>query len=204
MILTESNLDFIFDEDIWAWATDYDPKGNQTASPCYAFKRARQGASDIDFVAISHKGTVLLIEVKGYFLPSNKSENARNAILKNIVEHLSNDTKPLPEKIATNIGDATLAIIGAARTHTTNTVEWQKIAKAIGDSENRLIVLVWIEEDFPHLTESGKAVQEAKSRASVYKQILEKKLAWLTPDSDIFVQNILLYENELGLAVNRL
>ena len=54
--LHESDLNFIFDEATWAWAVDYDPKGNQTASPCYAFKIARQGASDIDFVAISHKG----------------------------------------------------------------------------------------------------------------------------------------------------
>jgi hypothetical protein len=205
MSIDESDLQFLFDEEIWAWAIDYDPKGNQSASPCALFKKLHSNATDIDIVAISHKNTVLFLEIKGYFLRNNRIEAAQIGILKNVQKHLLKDQLPLVDKIAKNVNDSTLAIIGAARTHEINAAEWQKVAKAIGDSGKRFIVVAWIEEDYPHLTDSLKIQEEAKARTSTYQNSLRKKLAWLTPAVDILVLNTYLYDNDIaGLDVKRI
>jgi hypothetical protein len=205
MSIDESDLQFLFDEEIWAWAIDYDPKGNQSASPCALFKKLHPNATDIDIVAISHNNTVLFLEIKGYFLRSNKTETAQIDILKNVQKHLLKDQFTLVEEIAKNVNDSTLAIIGAARTHKINTAEWQKVAKAIGDSEKRFIVVAWIEEDYPHLNNSLKIQEEAKARTAIYQSLLRKELAWLTPAVDILVLNTYLYDNDIaGLDVKRI
>ncbi len=141
----------------------------------------------IDFVGFNESKNILLfIEVKSFRGYGNRTN----------IQRLTGENDDITVEVAQKVRDSLAIIIGGAR-HSTNLSDtWKKYIDHL-NKEKDLKVIAWVELD----VSTTNFLQRANVNISTKRNVLRKRLTWLT--SDVQILNIQNYNNELeGMEVS--
>uniref|UniRef100_UPI004028E9D3 hypothetical protein n=1 Tax=Bacteroides cellulosilyticus TaxID=246787 RepID=UPI004028E9D3 len=181
MEFIESDLKFVFDEKQWDVITQFDSETDYKK-----VKDKLKGTKSIDFLGTTDDN-IFFFEMKGFRGYQDQ---------KSVKERLADNAEDLTTEIAQKVRDTLACLLGGARNSTNKSDIWQKCCRIVTESNKRLIVIAWIEEDAPN-----EAVRKRlKIKNTVRRDKLAQKLSWLT--KRIFIMNSGTEENIAGLSVS--
>lgn len=183
MEFIESGLKFVFDEKQWDIITQFDSETDYKK-----VKNNLEGTKSIDFLGTTDD-KIYFFEMKGF----RGFQDQRS-----VQERLSDNAEDLTTEIAQKVRDTLACLLGGARNSTNKSDTWQKCCEIITESNKRLIVIAWIEEDMPNET----VKKRLKTKNTVRRDKLAKKLSWLT--KRVLIMNSKTGDEIPGLSVSLL
>lgn len=140
----------------------------------------------IDFIGFNESQKILLfVEVKSFRGYGNRTN----------VQRLTGKNDDISVEIAQKVRDSLATLLGGARTSTNMSEKWKKYIDHLNNDKN-LKIIAWIELD----VSTQILLKRASVKISTIRNILRKRLTWLT--SDVQILNTRNYKNELpGMEV---
>lgn len=141
----------------------------------------------VDFIGFNEKQKILLfVEVKSFRGFGNRIN----------IQRLTGENDDITVEVAQKVRDSLATVIGGARNSTNLSDIWKRYIDHLNNKKN-LKVVSWVELD----TSTEISLKRANVNMSTRRNILRKRLIWLT--SDVRILNTKNYNNELdGVEVS--
>ncbi len=183
-VFEESNLRFDFSDD-WTFIEQYD-----LLSDYDRIKNAITGTKGVDFVGILNDKTLYFFEVKN-FKGHRISSKGR----------FSDDDDPIWLEVAQKVRDTVAGIIGASRKSLDREekLQWQNVAEYLIDSNKRVIIVLWLEQDGDNDKQEYKRKRK-KGYKTTIKGKLKESLLWLADEVLVLSCDYNLLEDSLDVT----
>lgn len=141
----------------------------------------------VDFIGFNEKQKILLfVEVKSFRGFGNRTN----------IQRLTGENDDITVEVAQKVRDSLATVIGGARNSTNLSDTWKRYIDHLSNKKN-LKVVSWVELD----TSTEISLKRANVNMSTRRNVLRKRLTWLT--SDVRILNTRNYNNELdGVEVS--
>jgi hypothetical protein len=182
MTITEGNIVFNFDDNIWSFVLKYDEQKDFEN-----IRDAIQGTKAVDIIGILNRRILSLIEIKDF----------RGTAIANRRKFDKNDPNSLFVTIPQKVRDTLAGIIGGARNSTNIPDYWEEYLTILSKSKKDIHVILWLEED-RNLVVNPMNEMRQKAKIKILNDALRTSLRWLTPYVKVFDSKTNEYD---GLAI---